>query len=295
MKSAPVGLASTLLLVLASCGGGKGGPPAFGDPVPITTSNAQAIASSVWLGHVVSTADELVPDQVRDVLDDYFPLLACRPNALALEIACGISGSVMVEGALADVTQPGIRVGDRAKARYRSCLETHSSLIPDLADGTMTVEVTASTAEARTLSVRFDSLRVGISEELTFTEDGEALVTLSADRSSASFSTDLLVASGYGMVMMVKDYLLAFTRDEGGHLLSFRGFQSGGEIPGSLGFETTTPFHLPGSGYPDAGELVITGSAGSSVTLRAQPDRTHVVLVVNGGDPVETTWVALEE
>lgn len=284
-----------LLLTLASCGGGKGGTPALGEPVPITASNAQAIASAVWLGHTVSTADEVVPDHVLDVLDDYIPLLACRPNTLPLEIACGISGSVVVEGALANVAQPGMQVGDRATAAYRSCLQTHSSLIPDLADGTMTVEVTASTAEARTLSVRFDALRVGISEALMFTQEGEASVTLSLDRSAASLSTNLLVASGAGAVLILKEYLLDFAKADVGHLLSFRGTQSGGEFEGSLAFETTTPFHLPGSGYPEAGELVITGAAGSSVTLQAQPDGNHVVLVVNGGDPVETTWVALEE
>jgi len=297
MRCAPVGCAPVLLLALFSCGGGEGGggSPSPRPPVAVTSSNAQAIASSVWLGHTVSTADQVLPDQVRDVLDVYFPLLGLRPNTLPLEIACWTSGMVTVDGSLADEEHPGMSAGDRVTALYHRCLQTHESPIRDMADGTLAIEVTSSTSAARTLSIRFDSLKVGISEALMFTQVGEATITRSNDGSAASLSTDLLTATGGGQILILEDYLQSFAPGDTGNLLSFRGTQSGGDIDGSVTFDTPTPFHRPAGAYPDAGELVITGAAGSSVVVQAQPDGVRVLLVVNGGAPIETTWDALEE
>ena len=303
MKCPRLGCASVLLLASISCGGGGGGgsgggggePPSPGPPVAITSANAQAVASAVWLGHAVSTADEILPQQVRDVLDDYFLLLAYRPNTLPIDLACGTSGAVTVDGALADAAHPGMSAGDRATALYRSCLQSHESAFPDLADGTLVVEVTSSTSEARTLSVGLESLKVGVSPALLLSEVGQATITLSNDGSSASLATDLLTATGGGQALILEDYRQSLVPGDTGSLLSFRGTQSGGDIDGSVTFDTSTPFHRPASGYPDAGELVITGAAGSSVAVQAQPDAVHLLLVVNGGAPIEITWDALEE
>jgi hypothetical protein len=295
MKCAPVRCASLLLLSSIACGGGgSGGAPSPGPPVAITSANAQSIASAVWLGHTVSTAEEVLPQQVRDVLEDHFPLLAYRPNALPIEIACGKSGTVVIDGTLADTAHPGMSAGDRVTALYRRCLGQDESLIPVMADGTLMVEVTTSTSGARTLSVRLDSLKLGIAESFMLDEVGQVSITLSNDGSAASFSTDLLTATGAGQVLILQDYLLSFAPGGTGHLLTFHGAQSGGPIGGSVTFDTPTPFQFPSSGYPDAGELVITGAEGSSVAVQAQADRVHVRLVVNGSAPVETTWDLLE-
>jgi hypothetical protein len=301
MRSVSVCWASALLMA-TSCGGGTSQGSAEGQEAPIleaplalTGSNAQAVASALWLGHAVSTADEVVPQQVRDVLDDYFPLLGYRPNTRSMEIACRSSGAVDLDGAVADAARPGRSEGDHATAVYRSCVETHSSAIPEFANGTVTVRVTASTAEGRTLSVHLDSLQVGGGEDALFSERGEATVTSNADGSATSLSSDLLTVSGGGAVRILEDYRLSFEPGGTGNVLTFRGTQSGGEIRGSVTFETVTPFHLPANGHPDAGELLITGAAGSTVALRAQADGAHVQLVVNGADPVVTTWDALEE
>lgn len=285
-----------LVFALAACGGNGLPTPSHPDPMALTAENARPIVAALWLGHAVTSTEDIVSAQLRDLLYDYLPLLAFRPNELPLEIGCGQSGAVTVSGVVADSARPGESVGDQATAVFRACEESYDSLFSETASGSLSVEVTGGDADERAVVARFDELAVEIADSGPLVENGALNLTLSVDSSTTSLASEWFTVSSGPLTRLVTDYHLRLrVPKEGEYLLEFGGTQSGGELTGAVSFETTTPFGGTLEGYPRAGRLELEGANGSKVVLEARADGETVALTINGASPIELSWIELEE
>lgn len=291
----PVTAGWLFALGVVACGG-EPPMPSHPDPMRLSPENARPVAAALWLGHAVTTREDLVSAQLRDLLYAYLPLLAYRPNELPIEIGCGEAGSVTVGGEVARVDAAGQSVGDRATADFVACKASYGSLIPETANGSLSVEVSSHNADERVLVVGFEALSIEVANSGPLTQDGIFTLTESTDSSTTTLATELFTVSGRGLTRLMTDYVLRLRLPRANeYLLELAGTQSGGELAGALSFATTTPFHGRSEGHPVAGRLEVLGAESTSLVLEAQPDGDAVVLTVNGSTTIETTWFELEE
>jgi len=270
-------------LGLSGCGESEETPVATWDPVTIDSANAEEIASSIWLSHTATQPEDMIPSPVWDTLNEYIPFLAYRPNDLAVDVACPMTGEVTLIGALGDVNQAGWTTGDTANATYIECKSADSFGTEETTSGKLSVTVTTADDESRTTTSTFDELKTTVGTWGTLTQEGEMVIQQSQDEKTTTVSSDRLTVDHEGSLQILEDYSSTLesegTEIDSPFVLEFQGTQAGTALDGSVMFETLTPFEGLGTNYPSEGELLITGANASTVKLTAQADATNVEFV----------------
>jgi len=305
-------------LALGGCGGSSGGSDGGGgggtQAVPITDAN-QALARDNALGAVTTMGDigsfgvslvEMLGNMNAGAR------AAARSAAVLVPGVCS-TGTVNVE--INDVTPVDqLSTGDTAAVTFASCV-MENGFGPETFNGLVTFSVTeVATAPTDFLSAPFDVTFGFVVTNLTVS-DGESTTTISGgfDLNLASeddiaytkglSGTSFTLSEG-GITATLTNFSYVDTENEasGDYTADASGRLASSEFSGGfIDFDTPTIFSGTGEGNPDDGVLVVTGAAGSELTLTVLDSTTvEVSLDADGngtpdtGYPVQVLWDDLD-
>ncbi len=323
---------------LVACGGGGSGDdsaPVASAPATVTSNNAETIAavaseaateSSEFGGStgpglfLQSTAAKAQGSGAAGVVMKLIRLngqsgqfLQPQETTVLPPEPCLVSGDVSFTVTLADPNT--LSPGDGVSANFNNCDDGAGTVLNGTFDFTF-VNFSQSILDCMLNSIcsNQDQLTVRlILTDFRVTEGGESstfngdttlvLDTLNFPQSSLTLSGDLQVQSSGGATMSLSSFSTTLTDDGSGLLtLTANGtVESPAHFSGSVSYNTTVPFQSIGSNYPYAGELVVTGAEGATITLTALDDvNVQWVFDPDGNGPlpadpaVPSTWAALD-
>jgi hypothetical protein len=284
---------AALLGLVVGCGDSDGSADLY--PASITAQNAEQFASQ-GVGAI-----ELV-ESLSQMAQDFTGVF----EGSAQSIPCD-SGTVNVN-IVDNLTQGQMDAGDSVSFNYSAC--TFDDLVLNgamsmtcqeasgAAPGAFSYTVTVSYSN---LTAASDGVTVSVNGGFTLTassSDGVSVATtvsgtyLSAFASGAgqSFSGSL---SNFSMQSSYDDATGDFSR-------SINAVVASSELGGSVTYETILPFTGNEPDYPDAGQLVVTGANGGSVTLTALNDTTVEIAIDLDGNTVpditfQTQWAEIDD
>lgn len=337
VKSSRLFIPLGIVLMVAGCGGGgsssggNGGIVVPTTPVPITSSNANTVASnantaaSVTYSEGKTTSRTLVgviaqqsgsrPSVLSVVTSEFDRLFSAKlPTSSVVGItgtssnACSISGSYTET----DVVANGIylRSGDTATITYNNCVYTAGVVLNgtlSFAIGTMVgtgIPYTSAnfTVTFTNFSMTYGSETVALNGDMTISTSYTGNVMTSnihgtsfAISDTVGTNTNSLKvygANGYSMTYTYDKFTTVYTYSVNMQVASTA-------MNGSVTIATPTTFQGTagiGMGYPSAGVMTITGSNGSSLTVTTV-DSTSVTLSGTNGTtsfgPIPVAWSAL--
>jgi hypothetical protein len=300
---------------LAGCGGGGGDADAPAPLAAITTTNAQAIASSVvtasleggdmgsFAGFTPVGASASSPKSARvsyskvaEIQNAQIGALLQHTQAVALvpvgpEVSpCTGGGTVTLSGNLADPAT--LSPNDTITLNYASCVEGDTttngqfsmrvtSFSGDPASGTFTFAVTTT----------ITSFQVAVAGE-TATLNGSVSISIGLAGSTVTTTvTSSSISVGDGSSNhTLHDYSSVHTLTSGSFTLDVSGRLTSSDFSGTVNFDTTVLLQGMGDGYAFTGQLLITGANGATIKVIVL-DSTYVRLEVdsNGDGVVDAT------
>ena len=216
---------------------------------------------------------------------------------------CAIAGSVTITGEVADPTT--LSGGDNIVLQFFECDEGEGQVLNGIVDlyvNSFSGELLQGLFHLNG-QVIFDSLEIAEGQEVTsFNGDAE----LDLDTTMPPITTNTVSGTSLSVGDSMDSVTLAlfhsdFTHDAGvapeAYTAEASGALSGTLIAGEVNYSTLVPFMGFAGEYPFAGELLVTGAEGTSVTLVAL-DSVNVRLQIDPGDgsgviTQDTTWVKL--
>lgn len=309
-------------VTVAACGGGGGGaeltptPPAASAPLVITAANGQSATFAAWESAqgsaglsdllsnsgFVSTGGQLKPtiEPTTDLVN-VVNKIPFGPTTLP----CQISGSITVSGDLADPITPTLTEGDVINVDADNCDDG----LGEVLDGQLGFSVDAFEGDLLsglynlTMSMTMNSLSVTAAGE-TLTSSGDATVmlnTLSAPSVSAQVSGSSLTTQNGAVTETLSNFLSAQSVDPGQmpapYTLSSAGGLDSSRLSGSVEFSTPVTFSGFDNGYPQTGELLVTGASSSARLIALDAVNVRVEIDSDGDgtvdDVIDTTWAEL--
>jgi hypothetical protein len=276
------------LTLIVGCGGGGDGSANL-DPAYITAQNAEQFA-----GQGVSAMDLL--DSLSGMAQDFTGVF----EGSAQQIPCdaGSVNVVVVDNGI----QGQMNAGDSASFTYQACrfgtgpeaitlngsmsmsVQMASGAAPGPFDYQVTVTYTNLTAVANGVTISVNggfTLEAGSTDGVTVTAAvSGSYLSMFASGQGQAFSGTLSNFSQQG----------SYNFNTGAYSRWMNALVSSSELGGSVMYETTVPFTGTDPDYPDAGQLVVTGADGASVTVTAV-DSTNVQVEIdlNGDEDADIT------
>lgn len=236
----------------------------------------------------------------------------------SLSLPCTTSGTVSVS--FQDTNSTGtFDVGDIMTMAFNNCVEPDpvtgnlstsngsATFAITSASGALGMGITPFSAEFTLTFNNFTSK--DIATNLTEAINGDISFSTTDDGTSTTGTmsgTSLRMDSSADGAFLLTYYSISFTEANVPTTTTPYSFSVSMTIAstvanGSVTVATTTPFTGQGDGDPSAGQMVITGANGSTLTLTALPDGVTVQMVVDqdgaGTTPpvnlTDTTWTAI--
>jgi hypothetical protein len=323
-KSYSYGVAGLVTLLLAACGGGGGDsgsavvtpPPVQVAPVAITSANAQVVASdSLWAGNFfgadlgnltgltaaggrtgANMSAKLVKLASAGVSKTLSPVFEATLGPITE--ACLVSGTVTLTLVYTDLLT--ITAGDSITLDSVNCDDGDGQVM----DGYLKMTFTAFSGNADT-GVFLATVAVTV-VDLSMDDGGSmgpvvmdggfdmVLDTMSLPVTTATTSGDVLSMDVAGRQLTVVNFMSYQVADQGvfptAYELSVSGGVRSNRFDGEATSETITPFASSGPDFPYAGEMLVTGAAGSTIRVIAL-DALNVRLEMdyNGDGAVDET------
>ena len=308
-------------VTLAACGGGGGGaeltptPPSASAPLAITTANGQSATYAAWesangsagLSDLLSNSGFVSTGQLKPSIAPTTDLvnvvnkIPFGPTTLP----CQVSGSITVSGDLADPITPTLTEGDVINVDADNCDDG----LGEVLDGQLGFSVDAFEGDLLsglynlTMSMTMTDLSVTSAGE-TLTSSGDATVmlnTLSAPSVSAQVSGSSLTTQTGAITETLSNFLSAQSVDAGQtpapYTLSSAGGLDSSRLSGSVEFSTPVTFSGFDNGYPQTGELLVTGASSSARLIALDAVNVRVEIDSDGDgtvdDVIDTTWAEL--
>lgn len=226
----------------------------------------------------------------------------------ATVLPCAVSGTLTVSGDLADPITPTLSAGDTIKAEYDNCDDGVGEVI----DGTIDFEVDAFSGDAlgglydMTMTMLLTNLQVTTAEDVLLA-NGDARATLNSLQApyvEATVSGLSMLTDTNTSTATLSNYSSAQTFDgtlaPAPYTLLTSGTLDSSQLAGSVTYSTTVMFEGFDAGYPNVGEMLITGDA-SSARIIALTNGIDVMIEIYSnttgeGAPDETimtTWAEL--
>ena len=305
-------------LTMAACGGGGGAeftPPQTSTPLVITAANGQSATLAAWesANASIDVADlignsgfistgQLKPELVAtNTLVNVVQKIPFGPTTLP----CQVSGSISISGDLADPITPALTAGDVINVDADNCDDGLGEVI----DGLLAFSVGAFEGDLLsglydlTMSMTMTSFSVQTASDL-LTSSGDANVslnTLTAPSVSAQVSGVSLSTQSNTTSETLSNFSSAQTVDAGQtpapYSLTSSGTLDSSRLSGVVTYSTPVTFQGFDTGYPQTGELLVTGD-GSSARLIAL-DAVNVRIEIDSNDDgtvdtvIDTTWAEL--
>lgn len=310
----------SLALFLAACGGGGGGgapaqPPINASDLVITTANAKpavrvaygATMESVDTGGLVGDSGLATtpggglqkpgaPASFTSKLNGFMQKDPLGP----VTFDCGVAGTQTLSGEVASVL--GLSVGDQINVDAMNCDDGFDEVI----NGRMEMTVTMFSGDLEglyILEIRVVLIDFSVTTPTDMiTSNGDATVMINTTGNpviSMSIGGTSLATVSSAVSMIMTNFDTAQTVDTSTfpepYTLSSSGTVDSSDLSGLISFTTSVTFQGAGAGYPFAGQLVITGADGATITLTAL-DETTVRIETdtnNDGTPESTevtTW-----
>ncbi len=306
-------------LTMAACGGGGGGaeftPPQATTPLAITAANGQSATSASWESANVSIG-------VADLLDNsglvssgqLKPALVATNTLVNIvqkipfgptTLPCQVSGSITVSGDLADPLTLALAAGDVINVDADNCDDG----LGEVVDGLLAFTVGAFEGDLLsglydlTMSMTMTGFSVQTASDL-LTSSGDATVTLntlSAPSVSAQVSGMSLSTQSNTTSETLSNFSSAQTVDAGltpaPYSLNSSGSLDSPQLSGVVNYSTPVTFQGFDNGYPQAGELLVTGEDSSARLIALDAINVRVEIDSNGDGTVDTvidtTWAEL--
>lgn len=314
----PVIIATSL--IVAACGGG-GSDATVGTPPPaatlkITLSNAPATArvsyeSAVNSGEVSDVGGSLPvasggsgsakasAGSTGGFIVRVMQKIPFGPEVLP----CDVSGTITVSGNIANPLT--LTTGDSFRIDSAACDDGFGEVVDGLLEFTV-AEFTGTLDTGLyllTLDTVMTALQVTTDTEVV-TSNGDASVTLDTRNSpfiAALVSGDRLSTSYNDTAATLSEYESSQTVDLGvapsPYTLAASGTLDSTELAGVVRYSTPVTFTGFDNGYPEAGELLVTGSASSLRLIALDAVNVRIEIDSDGNGSVdqiiETTWDAL--
>ncbi len=272
----------------AACGEGPDGE-GEGPWLSITRANAGDVAHTIWLDNASTDVTNFMPD-VFELLDDFLPLVAMQPVGDRIDLPCEVSGTVVLSGQVADPERAGWTASDRVTATFEACVREPPPWGEQI-DGEMDLVILSAGDAERTFEVTETDLVLTIEELGALTANATFTVTTSREGEvqTLTASTEEAAVVGPEIDETVLDHTILFVDAGDTFELSYSGTLESGRLGGAVRYETVVPFTGPYVGYPDAGELLVTGANESNVRLIALSASDVRLEIDEDGDGVVDT------
>jgi hypothetical protein len=320
MKIIKVVLA-TSVCVLSACGGGGGGDSSTASTGPTAT----ALISSVNAPAIAGAALEAIffNDDLKDldatgagtsnatVQSRVSSSLMAQTAAVQIPVQCNVSGSIDRFENIAD--QQTLTVGD-------SVIETHFEC--DDGDGQVSdgrIEVVVDGFSGNLASDFFSlsvTMLVGDTNGVFRLTDAFGSLAYRGDMAitQSSINLPLLMLQISGDELAVDDNAVSYsladyistieinlaigTLGNEPYTMTASGFLMSSRFAGEIHYRTTRDLTGTGSGLPSAGEIVITGTAGATITVKPQSAIDVLLELDLDGDGapeniISTTWAEI--
>ncbi len=311
----------TSAAAVAACGGSGGGdsapppPPQASTPLAITATNGPSATFEAWesangtlgLSDLIGNSGLVPSGQLKPTViptTDFVNIVQKIPFGPTV-LPCEVSGSITISGDLADPITPTLTEGDVINVDADNCDDGLGEVI----DGLMGLSVGAF--EGDLLSGLFDltmamdltdfSVQTA-SETLMSTGDANVILNnLNAPSVSAEVSGLSMTTQSGAVTETLSNYMSAQTLDAGQqpapYTLSSNGSLDSSELAGTVTYSTPVTFQGFDNGYPQTGELLVTGANSSARLIALDAVNVRVEIDSDGDgtvdDVIDTTWAAL--
>ncbi len=311
----------TSAAAMAACGGSGGGsepvtPPPASAPLAITATNGQAAILTAWeaanasiglsdlIGSsgFISSGGSLKPAVVPTT--DFVSIVQKIPFG-PTELPCQVSGSLTISGNLADPITPTLTAGDVINVDADLCDDGLDEVI----DGLLGFDVDAFEGDLTsglfdlTMSMQMTDFSVQtVAETLTSSGDARVILdNLAAPSVTAEVSGISLTTQSGAVTETLSNFLSAQTLDAGQqpapYTLSSSGTLDSSELAGTVTYSTPVGFLGFDTGFPQTGELLVTGANSNARLIALDAVNVRVEIDSDGDGTVDnvidTTWADL--
>jgi len=303
-----------IALALSACGGSGSGESTGGniqvsaELATIDSQSAPDIAAAVAGAIVGSESLAAIGGfSVPSVSTGFASLGKDAPQTLAATIGpesvdCAAAGSVTLSGTVA--VPASLTPGDTLIFEFMDCDDAEGIVV----DGALAFEIVAFSGEIAigmltlTVSMTLDQLQffqdgVGgsMDGELSFTVD-----TTNAPESFVAVSSSLFTILAGGESLTISDFIVTIAIDPalGATTLDSSATLASAAFDGEVSYLTTEALVFSGPGGPIAGQIVVTGAAGATLTISILgADQIELEIDVDGNETVDevvvTSWAEL--
>ena len=306
---------------LAACGGSSDGgsaefnPPQASAPLAISAANGPSATFAAWdsanatvgLSDLIGNSGFVPSGQLKPTAvptTDFVSMVQKIPFGPTI-VPCEVSGSITISGDLADPITPSLTEGDVISVDADNCDDGLGEVI----DGVMDLSVGAFEGDLLsglydlTMSMDLTVFSVRTAGE-TLTSSGDANViinNLAAPSVSAEVSGISMTTQSGTLTETLSNYMSAQTLDAGQqpapYTLNSNGTLDSTELAGSVTYSTPVTFEGFDNGYPQTGELLVTGDSSSARLIALDAVNVRVEIDSDGDgtvdDVIDTTWAAL--
>jgi len=315
-------------LGISACGGSGGGvstgtnppPPPPSSGIAITSANALPVTKTSWEAANQNADIVGLVGGVGLVVNNPGGINKTRSNAFAIKrigpavqgvpfgpdvTPCGVSGSVTLSGDIADPLTPTLTANDEISVDSDNCDDG----LGEVLDGLLEMTVDAFSGDLvlslynLTATLTATNLQSTTPAD-TVTINGSATVTLNTEQSpliSTAISGQSMTTDSNAGSATLTNFQTTQTFDGSLQTLPYTLASSGTldstEFADVISYSTPVTFMGENFGFPDSGELLITGDNSSARLITIDNVNVRIEIDDNGDnvvdETIDTTWVEL--